>query len=67
MCFRDSSGQNKYILLSENFFRGSQAALCCFDINDRESFRNVGKWIKLAKEKATSLYFWYLCEEYSLI
>ena len=50
--FRDASGQEKYIHLCENFFRAANGAVFVYDVNKRQSFQNLKKWIKKVKEHA---------------
>ena len=49
---RDASGQEKYIHLCENFFRAANGAVFVYDVNKRQSFQNLKKWIRKVKEHA---------------
>ncbi|KAL1741156.1 ras-domain-containing protein [Schizophyllum fasciatum] len=40
----DTAGQERFSSLSSAFFRGADAAILCFDANDRESMRSLLKW-----------------------
>ncbi|KAI4517789.1 ras-domain-containing protein [Schizophyllum commune Loenen D] len=40
----DTAGQERFSSLSSAFFRGADAAVLCFDANDRQSLRSLTKW-----------------------
>ncbi|KAI5886641.1 P-loop containing nucleoside triphosphate hydrolase protein [Schizophyllum commune H4-8] len=40
----DTAGQERFSSLSSAFFRGADAAVLCFDANDRQSMRSLTKW-----------------------
>ena len=41
---QDTAGQERFSSLSSAFFRGADAAVLCFDANDRQSLRSLTKW-----------------------
>ena len=53
--FRDASGQEKYIHLCENFFRAANGAIFVYNVNKRQSFQNLKKWIKKVKDHAKGI------------
>ena len=42
---RDTAGKQKYESLSELFYRGVMGVIYCFDLTNKNSFKNVEKWI----------------------
>jgi GTPase SAR1 family protein len=54
--FRDTSGQDKYVQLCENFFRCANGAVFVYDVNNRASFHNLKKWMRKVKENAKGIY-----------
>jgi len=43
----DTAGQEKFKNIIPIYFRGSAAALICFDITSRKSFENLDEWIEI--------------------
>ena len=41
----DTAGQERFHTLVSQFYRGSDGAIICFDITNRESFEAIPKWI----------------------
>ena len=46
----DTSGQEKFMSLTKNYFRGCNAALFVFDVTNHTSFDNIPKWLNLYKD-----------------
>ena len=46
----DTSGQEKFMSLTKNYFRGCNAALFVFDVTNHTSFDNIPKWLDLYKD-----------------
>ncbi|CEO95391.1 Ras family [Plasmodiophora brassicae] len=42
----DTAGQERYRAITSAYYRGSLGALLVFSITDRESFKNVPRWLK---------------------
>jgi small GTP-binding protein len=42
----DTAGQESFLALTKQFYRGSNAALICYDITHRTSFTNVHVWLE---------------------
>ena len=47
----DTAGQERFRTLTAQFYRGSQGILMVYDITRRESFDNIGHWMKKIKDK----------------
>jgi len=43
----DTSGQEKFMSLTKNYFRGCNAALFVFDVTNKTSFDDIPKWITI--------------------
>jgi small GTP-binding protein len=43
----DTSGQEKFMSLTKNYFRGCNAALFVFDVTNKNSFDNIQNWLDL--------------------
>ena len=41
----DTAGQEKYIKVNSIFYRGSDIVIFVFDVNVKQSFKNLDKWI----------------------
>ncbi|TDL21216.1 ras-domain-containing protein [Rickenella mellea] len=48
----DTAGQERFSSLSAAFFRGADAALLMFDVNQRETLHNLTKWWNEFKKRA---------------
>ena len=46
----DTSGQERFHSLTQNFYRGSDGILFVFDVTNKESFHNLEYWLNEAKE-----------------
>lgn len=42
----DTGGQERYASLTDNYYRSAHAVLFCYDITDKSSYADIGKWIK---------------------
>jgi Ras-related protein Rab-11A len=42
-----TAGQERYMSISNTFFRKTQGIIIVYDITDRKSFENIDKWIEL--------------------
>ena len=49
----DTAGREKFHNIITRYFRGSSGILLLYDITNKESFKNISKWIKL-NENSTS-------------
>ncbi len=47
----DTAGQERFHSLSINYFRGAQAAMLVFSLDDIRTFEKLSHWIDLADEK----------------
>ena len=43
----DTSGQEKFMSLTKNYFRGCDIALFVFDVTNKVSFENISTWLNL--------------------
>ncbi len=50
----DISGQDRFFFMIEKYMRGASGALLLYDITNMPSFVNLGKWVKIVKEKIPS-------------
>ena len=41
----DTAGQERFKPITSCYFRGSHGCLATFDVTNRESFRNIEKWV----------------------
>ncbi|TNV75552.1 hypothetical protein FGO68_gene14049 [Halteria grandinella] len=51
--FWDPCGQDRYDNITKIYMRGSQCAIVCFDLTDRESFEKVEKYMMKLEECCT--------------
>ncbi|EDR24605.1 GTP-binding protein ryH1, putative [Entamoeba dispar SAW760] len=56
----DTAGQERYRSLIPSYIRDSSAAVIVYDINDRQSFENVDKWIEDVRSKEKGEIFLFL-------
>ncbi|RMG20797.1 MAG: GTP-binding protein [Methanobacteriota archaeon] len=59
VCFSlwDIAGQDRFKAMRGMFFRGAMGALVTFDLTRRQTFDNVGNWIKEAKSESPNSLF----------
>jgi small GTP-binding protein len=50
----DTAGQELFRAVTRGYYRGSAGALLVFDISNRESFDNIGKWLQDIRDVARS-------------
>ena len=50
----DTAGQEKYRAITRNLFLKVQGFLLVYDITNKESFHNLGAWIKLIRDECGS-------------
>ena len=50
----DTAGQEKYIKVNSIFYRGSDIVIFVFDVNVKQSFKNLDKWIANVKDNTDS-------------
>ncbi|MHA1626675.1 MAG: GTP-binding protein [Candidatus Asgardarchaeia archaeon] len=62
----DTGGQERFSHVRPLYYRGASGGLVCFDITNRTSFENVGKWIKEAKRYAGDIPFVLVGTKYDL-
>lgn len=41
----DTAGQEKFMSITSTYYRNANYALLCYDIADRNSFENLGRWL----------------------
>lgn len=41
----DTSGQERFKVITQNYYRGSDGVIICFDLTNRKSFINIKYWI----------------------
>eukprot|EP01122_Echinamoeba_exundans_P008777 TRINITY_DN2980_c0_g1_i1.p1 TRINITY_DN2980_c0_g1~~TRINITY_DN2980_c0_g1_i1.p1 ORF type:complete len:199 (-),score=33.90 TRINITY_DN2980_c0_g1_i1:126-722(-) len=46
----DTAGQEKFQAITASHFQGASISVVMFDLTNKESFDNVTKWIKIARE-----------------
>ena len=46
----DTAGQERYRSITLNYYRGADAILLVFDVTNRDSYKNIGNWIKKIEE-----------------
>ena len=46
----DTAGQERYKSITKTYYKGAKGALIIYDITNKESFKNVDKWINDLKE-----------------
>ena len=51
----DTSGQERFHSLTQNFYRGSDGILFVFDVTNKESFDNLKFWLNDAKVDAKKI------------
>eukprot|EP00301_Raphidiophrys_heterophryoidea_P001446 c10697_g2_i1.p1 GENE.c10697_g2_i1~~c10697_g2_i1.p1 ORF type:complete len:151 (-),score=26.86 c10697_g2_i1:93-545(-) len=55
----DTAGQERFRSMSSTYYRGAHGMVLVFDITNRESFTNVGRWLaeikKFAKDSVVSI------------
>jgi small GTP-binding protein len=42
----DTAGQERFAFIRPNYYSGTSGGLMVFDVNRRESFKNLDKWLK---------------------
>ncbi|CAI2379267.1 unnamed protein product [Moneuplotes crassus] len=47
----DTTGQEKYKSVTDQYFKGAHGVIFVFDLTDRESFLNLYKWVDEIREK----------------
>jgi len=52
--FWDTAGQEKFAVVSKNYYRVAHGIIISSSINDRDSFINLKKWFKSIKENNTN-------------
>lgn len=48
----DTAGQERYRAITTSYYRGAVGALVVFDISNRLTYDNIGRWIKEVREQA---------------
>ncbi len=46
----DTAGQDRFRTITASYYRGSNAVLLCYDITDKNTFRNIHKWLEEVKK-----------------
>lgn len=42
----DTAGQDRFRTITSSYYRGANAVILCYDICDRDTFKNVSKWLE---------------------
>ena len=48
----DTAGQDRFLAITKNYYRGANGILLVFDITDKTSFDHIKNWIEQIKEEA---------------
>lgn len=48
----DTAGQERYRAVTPAYYKGAHGALLVYDVTRRETFQNVGKWLKELRDHA---------------
>ena len=51
----DTAGQDKYRTLTSSYYKGAHAICMVFDVDSRESFENLDKWLKEYHDNASEI------------
>lgn len=46
----DTAGQERFRSISKLYYRGADAAILCYDVGDRSSFEEMGRWLAELRE-----------------
>jgi small GTP-binding protein len=46
----DTAGQERFRSISKLYYRGADAAILCYDVSDRASFEEMGRWLAELRE-----------------
>lgn len=46
----DTAGQERFRSISRLYYRGAHAAILCYDVTDKQSFEDMGAWLRELKE-----------------
>ena len=46
----DTAGQERFRSISKLYYRGADAAILCYDVSDRSSFEEMGRWLAELRE-----------------
>ena len=49
----DTAGQEKYQTITQSYYKGSTGIILTYAVNDRESFKNIERWLKQIKDNAS--------------
>lgn len=47
----DTGGQERYHSITDNYYHTANAVLFCYDVSDRSTFTDIGKWVKYVMER----------------
>ena len=47
----DTAGQDKYMAISDHYYKKASGSVVLFDLTSRESFKNLSKWIEDLSQK----------------
>ena len=56
----DTAGQDRFLSITRNYYKGANGILLVFDITDRSSFDHIKNWIEKIKEEAPETVIIYL-------
>ena len=51
----DTAGQEKYLSLSQSYFKNADGVLFVFSLDDKKSFEHVNYWIKSFEETRSDI------------
>lgn len=51
----DFAGEERFRFLLGDYCRGASGALCCFDVSDYETFRQLPQWIEIIRKEAMNI------------
>jgi Ras-related protein Rab-8A len=49
----DTAGQERFQTITQTYYKGSMGIILTYAVNDRESFKNIEKWMKQIKQHAS--------------
>lgn len=50
----DTAGQERFRSISKLYYRGADAAILCYDVGDRATFEEMGRWLAELREHTSS-------------
>ena len=56
----DTAGQDRFLAITKNYYRGANGILLVFDVTNSSSFEHIKNWIEQIKEEASDKIIIYL-------